>query len=84
LLTRFSSFSQTAVNTYPEGLGEPINVVISADSDGLLMTDDGFFDYAESLLYSGECLGQSGGDKQAADLGDGHGRSAFRPFLVLP
>ncbi|GAA5857933.1 hypothetical protein JCM1840_000973 [Sporobolomyces johnsonii] len=62
-----------AQNTYPAGLGEPINVVISANSDGLLMTDDGFFDYAESLQFSGECLGQTGGDRQAADLGDGNG-----------
>lgn len=48
------------------------------------MTDAGFFDYAESLLYSGECLGQSGGDKQAADLGDGNGRSAFYFSLLSP
>ncbi|GAA6007042.1 hypothetical protein JCM10207_009181 [Rhodosporidiobolus poonsookiae] len=63
-----------ARNTYPEGLGEPINVVISAESDPLLMTDEGFFDYSESLEYSGECLGQTGGERQAANLGDGNGQ----------
>ncbi|GAA5850483.1 hypothetical protein JCM8547_001888 [Rhodosporidiobolus lusitaniae] len=62
-----------ARNTYPAGLGEPINVVISAESDPLLMTDDGFFDYSESLLFSHECLGQSDGERQAANLGDGNG-----------
>ncbi|GAA5983621.1 hypothetical protein JCM11641_007302 [Rhodosporidiobolus odoratus] len=67
------SWLTLARNTYPAGLGEPINVVISADSDGLLMTDEGFFDYSESLQYSGECLGQTGGERQGANLGDGNG-----------
>ncbi|GAA5840379.1 hypothetical protein JCM3766R1_000270 [Sporobolomyces carnicolor] len=62
-----------ARNTYPEGLGEPINVVVSADSDPLLMTDTGFFDWSFSINFSGECLGQSDGAKQAANLGDGLG-----------
>jgi len=48
-----------ARNTYPEGLGEPINVVVSADSDPLLMTDTGFFDWGFSINFSGECLGES-------------------------
>ncbi|GAA5857927.1 hypothetical protein JCM1840_000971 [Sporobolomyces johnsonii] len=64
---RWLTFTGTA------GLGEPINVVISANSDDLLMTDDGFFDYAESLQYSSECLGLHGGGAQAANLGDGNG-----------
>ncbi|GAA5989414.1 hypothetical protein JCM5350_000695 [Sporobolomyces pararoseus] len=62
-----------ARNTYPEGLGEPINVVVSADSDPLLMTDTGFFDWSFSINFSGECLGQSDGAKQAANLGGGRG-----------
>ncbi|GAA5869751.1 hypothetical protein JCM3774_003839 [Rhodotorula dairenensis] len=62
-----------ARNTYPPGLGEPINVVISADSDGVLMFDEGFFDYSQSLHFSGECLGQTGGLRQSANLGDGNG-----------
>ncbi|GAA6061474.1 hypothetical protein JCM10212_002553 [Sporobolomyces blumeae] len=63
-----------ARNTYPEGLGEPINVVVSSDSDGLIMTDTGFFDWSQSIQFSGECLGSTGsGAKQAANLGDGLG-----------
>ncbi|BGP32294.1 hypothetical protein JCM10296v2_004075 [Rhodotorula toruloides] len=62
-----------ARDTYPPGLGEPINLVISSESDGLLMTDDGFFDFCESINFSGECLGQTGGLRQAANLGDGKG-----------
>ncbi|GAA5983077.1 hypothetical protein JCM10908_000148 [Rhodotorula pacifica] len=62
-----------ARDTYPPGLGEPINLVISAESDGVLMFDEGFFDYSQSLQFSGECLGQTGGLRQAANLGDGNG-----------
>ncbi|BGP24858.1 secreted protein [Rhodotorula toruloides] len=62
-----------ARDTYPPGLGEPINLVISSESDSLLMTDSGFFDFCESIYFSGECLGQTGGLRQAANLGDGKG-----------
>ena len=48
-------------------------MVISAESDGVLMFDEGFFDYSQSLLFSGECLGQTGGLRQAANLGDANG-----------
>lgn len=48
-------------------------MVISAESDGVLMFDEGFFDYSQSLQFSGECLGQTGGLRQAANLGDGNG-----------
>ncbi|POY75219.1 hypothetical protein BMF94_1851 [Rhodotorula taiwanensis] len=62
-----------ARDTYPAGLGEPINVVISSESDGVLMFDEGFFDYSQSLQFSASCLGQSGGLEQEANLGDGNG-----------
>ncbi|BGP40153.1 hypothetical protein JCM10450v2_004132 [Rhodotorula kratochvilovae] len=75
-----------AANTYPEGLGEPINVVVSADSDAVLLSPDGFYDWSLSLnfgsylldsqqqgRYAGECLGQTDGERQAANLGDGSG-----------
>lgn len=78
---------QLARDTYPPGLGEPINVVISNESDGLLMTDDGFFDFCESINFSGECLGQTGGLRQAANLGDGKGMSTscyVRLVLLSP
>jgi len=41
------------------------------------MTDTGFFDWGFSINFSGECLGQSDGAKQAANLGDGLGFSAL-------
>ncbi|GAA6017444.1 hypothetical protein JCM8202_005684 [Rhodotorula sphaerocarpa] len=62
-----------ARDTYPPGLGEPINVVVSADSDGVLMFDEGFLDWSQSIQFSGSCLGQSQGARQAANLGDGNG-----------
>ncbi|GAA5819970.1 hypothetical protein JCM11251_005431 [Rhodosporidiobolus azoricus] len=63
-----------AVNTWPEGLGEPLNIVVSAESDPLIMTDEGFFDWSQSLEYGRECLGQTDGERQSANLGDGLGQ----------
>lgn len=88
-----SSWLTLAENTYPEGLGEPINAVVSAnsgacakgswrwvhgeltrvDADAFVLTDEGFMDWAVSVEFAGECLGQEGGSKQKADLGDGNG-----------
>lgn len=50
------------------------------------MTDTGFFDWGFSIDFSGECLGQSDGAKQAANLGDGLGFSKFFPskFSLFP
>lgn len=63
--------------TFPAGLGEPINVIISANSDADVMkdqeTDGGLRNYFLSLGYGSECLGQHLGDDQGANLGDGHG-----------
>ncbi|GAA6051713.1 hypothetical protein JCM3770_002696 [Rhodotorula araucariae] len=76
-----------AMDTYPEGLGEPVNIVVSAKSDALLLEPDGFYDWSLSInfgsylldssqnkgRYAGQCLGQAGGNPQAANLGDGNG-----------
>lgn len=63
--------------TFPAGLGEPINVIISANSDPDVLkdqeTDGGLRNYFLSFGYASECLGQHLGDDQAANLGDGHG-----------
>lgn len=63
--------------TYPMGQGEPANIIISGNSDVDVLRDQeadgGLLNYFESLGYSGECLGQSGGTKQGMNLGDGHG-----------
>ncbi|KAF9510980.1 hypothetical protein BS47DRAFT_1319355 [Hydnum rufescens UP504] len=53
--------------------GEPINVIISSNSDSGILTDRGFRHYAKSLGYNAECLNQHMGGAQQADLGDGFG-----------
>ncbi|OJA07875.1 hypothetical protein AZE42_07666 [Rhizopogon vesiculosus] len=64
-------------DTYPAGLGEPINVIISAYSDSEVLLDNGdsggLINYFQSFGFSTECLGQHSGGDQAADLGDGNG-----------
>ncbi|KAI0081521.1 hypothetical protein K474DRAFT_1587534 [Panus rudis PR-1116 ss-1] len=63
--------------TFPAGLGEPLNAIITGNSDEDVLkdteTDGGLRNYFLSFGYSSECLGQHLGDDQAADLGDGHG-----------
>ncbi|PCH40256.1 hypothetical protein WOLCODRAFT_23946 [Wolfiporia cocos MD-104 SS10] len=63
--------------TYPPGQGEPINVVVSGDSDSSVLVnqeiDGGLLNYFISFGYSTECLGQHQGAAQAANLGDGLG-----------
>ncbi|KAK2465396.1 hypothetical protein APHAL10511_002750 [Amanita phalloides] len=53
--------------------GEPLNVIISGQSDPFILTDHGFTHYTKSLGYSKECLGLHLGDRHGADLGDGEG-----------
>ncbi|KZT11875.1 uncharacterized protein LAESUDRAFT_733810 [Laetiporus sulphureus 93-53] len=64
-------------DTYPAGQGEPINVVISADSEASVLVDQeidgGLQNYFNAFGYSTECLGQHQGSDQAANLGDGNG-----------
>ena len=55
------------------GLGEPLNVVVSANSDAFVLTDAGFIDWLWSIQYSEEFIGQSLGARQGANLGDGLG-----------
>ncbi|GAA5960025.1 hypothetical protein JCM3765_006139 [Sporobolomyces pararoseus] len=54
--------------------GEPLNVVISSNSDFRIIQDfDTFLDYCTSLRFSKQCLQWEDGDSlQAADLGDGN------------
>ncbi|KAI0726328.1 hypothetical protein C8Q72DRAFT_536097 [Fomitopsis betulina] len=63
--------------TYPAGQGEPINVVISGDSDSIVLVDQevdgGLINYFVSFGFSTECLGQHDGAPQRANLGDGNG-----------
>jgi len=54
--------------------GEPLNVIISAQSDPYILTEPGFKMYSKSIGFSGECLGLHYGHIHDADLGDGDGR----------
>jgi len=60
-----------------DGLGEPLNAIISANSDKDVMVDQqingGLRNFFESISFSAECLGQHLGDHQQANLGDGNG-----------
>ncbi|KAH9954977.1 hypothetical protein BC827DRAFT_1142256 [Russula dissimulans] len=64
-------------NTFPPGLGEPINVVILASSSPAVLVDQqtngGLRNYFLSFGFASECLGQHSGSDQEANLGDGHG-----------
>ncbi|KAF9517273.1 hypothetical protein BS47DRAFT_1314570 [Hydnum rufescens UP504] len=63
--------------TYPAGLGEPINAIISAKSDPAVLVNQeisgGLLNYFLSFNFSIECLGQHLGGDQSANLGDGNG-----------
>jgi len=63
--------------TSPEGLGEPLNTIISAKSDPDVLIDQqvngGLRNFFQSMNFASECLGQHLGDHQQADLGDGNG-----------
>ena len=64
----------TTTDSASGGLGEPINVIVSGESDAAVLTPDGIREYFESLFYSpGSCLGISLGGPQQANLGDGNG-----------
>jgi len=56
-----------------DGLGEPLNVIISGLSFADVLTDDGIVNYARAIGFSTECLGIHIGNPQSADLGDGNG-----------
>ncbi|KAG0151798.1 hypothetical protein CROQUDRAFT_650853 [Cronartium quercuum f. sp. fusiforme G11] len=55
------------------GLGEPLNVIISAHSSPEVLTDAGIENFAKAIGFSQECLGFHRGGLQQANLGDGNG-----------
>ncbi|THU91422.1 hypothetical protein K435DRAFT_780730 [Dendrothele bispora CBS 962.96] len=55
------------------GLGEPLNVIISGLSSSPVLTSEGIVNYAKAIGFSEECLGIHLGDPQSANLGDGRG-----------
>ncbi|KAJ3749376.1 hypothetical protein DFH05DRAFT_1390258 [Lentinula detonsa] len=57
----------------PGVLGEPLNVIISAQSSPDVLTLDGIINFAKAIGFSTECLGIHSGAPQSANLGDGNG-----------
>ncbi|ETS63262.1 hypothetical protein PaG_01537 [Moesziomyces aphidis] len=56
------------------GLGEPLNVIVSGQSDSGVLSQDGFEEFSRALYFSpGSCLNISQGGYQTANLGDGNG-----------
>ncbi|PWZ02991.1 hypothetical protein BCV70DRAFT_197228 [Testicularia cyperi] len=59
------------------GLGEPINVIVSGESDAGVLSQAGFEEFSRAFYFSpGSCLGITQGTPQTANLGDGHGALA--------
>ncbi|KDE09366.1 hypothetical protein MVLG_00680, partial [Microbotryum lychnidis-dioicae p1A1 Lamole] len=54
-------------------LGEPINIVVSGNSDSYILTEHGFQDWSLSIQYAIQPDDITLGGKQLADLGDGNG-----------
>ncbi|OCF41729.1 hypothetical protein I317_04433 [Kwoniella heveanensis CBS 569] len=61
--------------TTPPNLGEPLNIIISNESDPRVleetMLDGGLYNYLEAAAFGNQCFGLHMGDKQQANLGDG-------------
>ncbi|KAI0829677.1 hypothetical protein BC628DRAFT_1057814 [Trametes gibbosa] len=55
------------------GLGEPMNVIISGQSSNQILNEDGIINYARAIGFSTECFGIHLGNPFSANLGDGHG-----------
>jgi len=71
------SFLTNVPGTFPAGLGEPLNAIVSGNSDAAVlvdqMNDGGLRNYFQSIGFSGTCLGQIDGLQESVDLGDGNG-----------
>lgn len=63
--------------TFPPGQGEPLNTIITGNSDARVLVDStdngGLLNFFLSFGFATECLGQHSGALQAANLGDGNG-----------
>jgi len=71
------SFLTQVDGTSPPGQGEPLNMIISGNSDARVLVDaqqnGGLINFFLSFGYSTECLNLHSGVPQEADLGDGNG-----------
>ncbi|KZP22397.1 hypothetical protein FIBSPDRAFT_1018170 [Athelia psychrophila] len=61
------------LNNAGSNLGEPLNIIISGESSPAVLTYDGFYNFAQAIGFSEECLGFHLGGPQSANLGDGNG-----------
>ncbi|WVQ93859.1 hypothetical protein IAU59_000937 [Kwoniella sp. CBS 9459] len=63
------------LQTIPPNLGEPLNIIISNESDPRVleetMLEGGLYNYLEAAAFGNQCFGIHIGDKQQANLGDG-------------
>ncbi|KAL9934237.1 hypothetical protein V8E36_006693 [Tilletia maclaganii] len=66
----------TYIPNLPTNVGEPINVIISSQSDRYVLTTAGFIEWANSVqLIPNACVIRDNiGGAQQANLGDGNGR----------
>lgn len=56
------------------GLGEPVNVIVSGESDAGVLSQAGFEEFSRAVYFSpGSCLGITEGNAQTLNLGDGNG-----------
>lgn len=55
------------------GLGEPLNVIISGLSSPVVLSGDGILNYARAIGFAEECFGIHLGGLMSANLGDGKG-----------
>ncbi|KAI8993786.1 hypothetical protein BD414DRAFT_480446 [Trametes punicea] len=55
------------------GLGEPLNVIISGLSSPGVLNENGLINYARAIGFSTECFDIHLGNPFSANLGDGHG-----------
>ncbi|KAF9518137.1 hypothetical protein BS47DRAFT_1338730 [Hydnum rufescens UP504] len=55
------------------GLGEPLNIIVSAFSSPKVLNTGGLENWARSFDFSTECFGINLGGPQSANLGDGRG-----------
>ncbi|WRT63434.1 uncharacterized protein IL334_000339 [Kwoniella shivajii] len=77
--------SMLAYGDWPPALGEPLNIIISNQSDPRVlvetMQEGGLYNYLEGAGFGGECFGLHMGDKQHCDLGDGYKNQTQRCIL---
>ncbi|WWC85601.1 uncharacterized protein L201_000465 [Kwoniella dendrophila CBS 6074] len=71
--------------TTPANLGEPLNIIISNQSDPRVlvetMAEGGLYNYLEAAAFGGQCLGLHMGVEQQANLGDGYSNQTQRSIL---